>query len=66
MDKTATATTTATTATDTDTTTTATTDTYLSVISEKEKKAYEIAKSHLGSYFNLETSNGYFRFRSSS
>ena len=36
-----------------------TTDDYLKSLSEKERKAYEIAKSHLGSTFSLEKSNGY-------
>ena len=38
---------------------TKTTDDYLKSLSEKERKAYEIAKSHLGSTFSLEKSNGY-------
>jgi hypothetical protein len=36
-----------------------TTEDYLKTLSEKERKAYEIAKSHLGSTFSLEKSNGY-------
>jgi hypothetical protein len=32
---------------------------YLKSLSEKEQMAYEIAKSHLGSTFSLEKSNGY-------
>jgi hypothetical protein len=43
-----------------------TTSAYLSGLSEKELKGYEIAKSHLGLYFHLESSNGYVRFSPSS
>jgi len=32
---------------------------YLDSLSEKEKKAYEIARSHLGSSFHLAKSIGY-------
>ena len=32
---------------------------YIKSLSEKERMAYEIAKSHLGSTFSLEKSNGY-------
>lgn len=32
---------------------------YIDSLNEKEKKAYEIAKSHLGSTFHLKKSNGY-------
>lgn len=32
---------------------------YLNQLSDIEKKAYNIAKSHLGSSFNLIKSNGY-------
>jgi len=35
---------------------------YLESLSEKEKKAYEIAKSHLGMSFQLEKSNGYLNY----
>jgi hypothetical protein len=34
---------------------------YIKSLSEKERMAYEIAKSHLGSTFSLEKSNGYLR-----
>jgi hypothetical protein len=37
---------------------------YLQSMNEKEKKGYEIAKSHLGLYFNLETSNGFIKYLS--
>jgi len=36
---------------------------YLKSLSEKEKKAYEIAKSHLGMSFQIEKSNGFTKFR---
>ena len=32
---------------------------YLSSLNEKERQAYEIAKLHLGSLFNVENTNGY-------
>lgn len=32
---------------------------YLKTLTEKEKKGYEIAKSHLGMSFDLEKSIGY-------
>ena len=35
---------------------------YLDTLSEKEKKAYEIASSHLGSSFNLEKSVGFIQW----
>ena len=35
---------------------------YLETLSEKEKKAYEIAKEHLGMSFQLEKSVGYLRW----
>ena len=35
---------------------------YLESLSEKEKQAYEIAKSHLGMSFQLEKSNGYLNY----
>jgi len=38
---------------------------YLETLSEKEKKAYHIAKSHLGTSFTLEKSNGYLKFKKS-
>ena len=34
-------------------------DEYLKSLTEKEYKAYEIAKSHLGTSFDLKKSNGY-------
>jgi hypothetical protein len=36
---------------------------YLETLSEKELKAYAIAKSHLGSSFQLEKSNGYLKWK---
>lgn len=36
---------------------------YLESLSEKEKKAYEIAKSHLGMSFQIEKSNGYLKYK---
>jgi hypothetical protein len=36
---------------------------YFKSLSEKEKKAYEIAKSHLGMSFQIEKSNGFIKFR---
>ena len=44
---------------------TKTTEDYLKSLSEKERKAYEIAKSHLGSTFSLEKSNGYQKWSAS-
>jgi len=35
---------------------------YLESLSEKEKKAHEIARDHLGSSFSLEKSIGYIKF----
>jgi len=35
---------------------------YIASLSEKEKKAYMIAKEHLASSFDLEKSNGFLRF----
>ena len=35
---------------------------YIASLSEKEKKAYLIAKEHLASSFDLEKSNGFLRF----
>ena len=32
---------------------------YLETLTARERKAYEIAKSHLGMSFNLKKSNGY-------
>jgi hypothetical protein len=40
-----------------------TTENYLNSLTEKERKAYEIAKSHLGSTFSLEKSNGYQKWK---
>jgi hypothetical protein len=36
---------------------------YLESLSEKELKAYEIAKSHLGMSFQLEKSNGFLKWK---
>jgi hypothetical protein len=36
---------------------------YLTSISLKEFKAYEIAKSHLGTSFDLERSNGFLEWK---
>jgi hypothetical protein len=36
---------------------------YLDTLSEKEKKAYHIAKSHLGSSFQLEKSNTFLQWK---
>jgi hypothetical protein len=38
---------------------------YLETLSEKELKAYAIAKSHLGTSFQLEKSNGYLKWKNS-
>jgi hypothetical protein len=35
---------------------------YLDTLSEKERKAYEIAKDHLGMSFQLEKSVGYIKW----
>lgn len=35
---------------------------YLDTMTEKERKAYEIAKDHLGMSFQLEKSLGYIQF----
>ena len=37
--------------------------TYLESLTEKEKKGYEIAKSHLGMTFDLEKSIGYLEWK---
>jgi len=36
---------------------------YLKTLSEKEKKAYEIAKEHLGMSFQIEKSNGFIKWK---
>jgi len=36
---------------------------YLKSLTEKEKKGYEIAKSHLGMSFDLEKSIGYLEWK---
>lgn len=36
---------------------------YLETLNEKELKAYAIAKSHLGTSFQLEKSNGYLKWK---
>lgn len=36
---------------------------YLDTFDEKEKMAYNIAKTHLGSSFSLEKSNGFVEWR---
>ena len=38
---------------------------YLDSLAEKEKKGYEIAKSHLGLSFQLEKSLGYLQYKKS-
>lgn len=35
---------------------------YIDSLSEKEKQAYEIARTHLGSSFSLEKSLGFIRY----
>jgi hypothetical protein len=35
---------------------------YLETLNSRERKAYEIAKSHLGMSFNLKKSNGYLKW----
>ena len=37
-------------------------DEYVKTLTEKEKKAYEIAKSYLGSSFHLEKSIGFVKW----
>jgi len=37
-------------------------DIYILSLPDKERQAYEIAKSHLGSSFNLRRSNGFKEF----
>jgi hypothetical protein len=37
---------------------------YLQTLTEKEYKAYLIAKSHLGTSFQLEKSNGFLKWKS--
>ena len=36
---------------------------YIASLNEKEKKAYEIAKNHLGSTFHLVKSNGFIQWK---
>lgn len=36
---------------------------YIDSLNEKERKAYEIAKSHLGSTFHLIKSNGFIEWK---
>jgi len=36
---------------------------YVNQLSEKEKKAYNIAKSHLGMSFQVEKSNGFLKWK---
>jgi hypothetical protein len=36
---------------------------YLATLNEKEKKAYEIARDHLGTSFQLEKSNGFLKWK---
>ena len=38
---------------------------YLNSLSPKEYKAYEIAKSHLGTSFDMEKSIGYIKYKTS-
>jgi hypothetical protein len=38
-------------------------DQYLKSLSEKDRKGYEIAKSHLGMSFQLDKSLGYLEFK---
>jgi len=35
---------------------------YIASLSEKEKKAYDIAREHLGTSFQLEKSNGFIKW----
>ena len=37
--------------------------TYIHSLDEKERKAYEIAKSHLGTTFHLRKSNGFIEWK---
>jgi hypothetical protein len=39
---------------------------YLEQLGEKERKAYYIAESHLGSSFNIVKSNGYINWKNKS
>jgi hypothetical protein len=41
-------------------------DKYLKSLSEKDRKGYEIAKSHLGMSFQLEKSLGYLEYKKES
>jgi hypothetical protein len=41
-------------------------DKYLKSLSEKDRKGYEIAKSHLGMSFQLEKSLGYLEYKKAS
>lgn len=36
---------------------------YIQTFNEKEKKAFEIAKDHLGMSFQIEKSNGYIQWK---
>lgn len=36
---------------------------YIASLNAKEKQAYEIAKSHLGSLFNIEKTNGFLQWK---
>lgn len=36
---------------------------YVASLTAKEKQAYEIAKSHLGSLFNIEKTNGFLQWK---
>jgi len=38
---------------------------YINSLNEKERKAYEIAKSHLGTTFNIIRSNGFIDWKKS-
>jgi hypothetical protein len=42
------------------------TELYLESLTPKEKQAYEIAKSYLGSLFNLEKTTGFIAWRTRS
>jgi hypothetical protein len=35
------------------------TELYLASLTEKERQAYEVAKTHLGTLYDLENTNGY-------
>lgn len=37
---------------------------YIDQLNPNEKKAYEIAKDHLGTSFNIEKSNGFLKWKS--